>query len=283
MSSRQSEPKGVALITGAAQGIGRAIALRLADDGYDIAVNDLQDMPELDEVIKTIEEKGRRALATPGDVSEELVVIEMIQRTVSTLGSLDVMVANAGIVIPEPFLETSVAAFDKQMAVNARSVMLCYKYAAEQMIAQGRGGRIIGASSMAGKQGVDMLLAYSATKFAVRGMTQSAASSLGKHNITVNAYAPGGVETRILNVFDDFLEPLAGPRAGRDGLIKSSVVGRIGEPEEIAHLVSYLASKEAGFITGQTVRAPLYVSTLSDLHIHRFRSTEVLILTSVLI
>ncbi|KAI0001176.1 NAD(P)-binding protein [Russula vinacea] len=245
--------KGVALVTGAARGIGRGIALRLADDGFDVAVNDLPNTPELDEVIKTIEGKGRRALAIPGDVSDESVVTDMIQRTVTTLGGLDVMVANAGVVILEPFLDTSVAAFDKQMAVNARSVMLCYKHAAKQMIAQGRGGRIIGASSMAGKQANDMLLAYSATKFAVRGMTQSAALALGKHGITVNAYAPGGVETRLLDMFDEFLEPFAGPRAGHNGLLSATAVGRIGETEDIAHLVSYLVSKEAGFITGQTI------------------------------
>ncbi|KAI0002514.1 NAD(P)-binding protein [Russula compacta] len=254
MSSSLSQPnKGVAIVTGAARGIGRAIALRLADDGHDVAVNDLPDTPELDEVIKEIEGKGRRALATPGDVSDESVVIDMIQRTVNTLGSLDVMVANAGMAILEPFLETSVAAFDKQMAVNTRSIMLCYKYAAKQMIAQGRGGRIIGASSMAGKKALDILFTYSATKFAVRGMTQSAALALGKHGITVNAYAPGGVETRLLDAFDEFLEPLAGPRAGRNGLITSTAVGRIGEPEEVAHLVSHLASKGAGYITGQTI------------------------------
>jgi len=253
-SQSQSQPsKGVALVTGAARGIGRAIALRLAEDGYDVAVNDLPGTPELDEVVKMIVDKGRCALATPGDVSEESVVTEMIQSTVKALGSLDVMVANAGVAILVQFLETSVEAFDKQMVVNARSVMLCYKHAAKQMIAQGRGGRIIGASSMAGKQATDLLFAYSATKFAIRGMTQSAALALGKHGITVNAYAPGGVETRLLDVFDDFLEPLAGPRAGRNGLLARTVVGRIGEPDDIAHLVSYLASKEAGFITGQTI------------------------------
>jgi len=164
------------------------------------------------------------------------------------------MVANAALVIMEQFFETSVAAFDKQMAVNARGVMLCYKYAAKQMIDQGRGGRIIGACSMAGKQGADLLLAYTATKFAVRGMTQSSALALAKHGITVNAYAPGGIETRLLDFFDEFLEPLTGgTHSGRDGLLASAPVGRIGDVDEIAHLVSYLASKQAAFITGQTI------------------------------
>ncbi|KAI0292012.1 NAD-binding protein [Russula brevipes] len=242
-SRAHNNSKGVALVTGGARGIGRAIAFRLADDGYDVAVNDLPGTPELEEVVKSIEGKGRRALAAPGDVSEESAVADMVQRTVSALGSLDIMVANAAALVLEPFLETSVASFDMQMAVNARGTMLCYQYAAKQMIAQGRGGRIIGASSMAGKQGVETTFAYSATKFAVRGMTQAAALALGRHGITVNAYAPGGIETRLLDAFDDFLEPLAGPRAGRNGLTASTAVRRIGEPEEVAHLVSYLVSK----------------------------------------
>jgi len=249
----QSQSKGVALVTGASRGIGRAIALRLADDGYDVAVNDLPNMSAIDAVAKEIEGKGRRTITVPGDVSEESVVTGIIQRTVRTLGGLDVMVANAGTVIMESFLSTSVSSFDKQMAVNARGVMLCYKHAAKQMISQGRGGRIIGASSMGGKQATELLFAFTATKYAIRGMTQSAALALGRHKITVNAYAPAGVESRLLDAFDDFLEPLAGPRAGRHGFRTATSLNRLGEPEEVAHLVSYLASKEAGFITGQTL------------------------------
>ncbi|KAH9975422.1 hypothetical protein BGW80DRAFT_1436596 [Lactifluus volemus] len=231
MEPSKSQSKGVALVTGAARGIGRAIALRLADDGFDVAVNDLPNTPELVKLVKEIEAKGRRAIAALGDVSIESAVADMIQQTVGELGSLDVMVANAGIVIIEEFLSTSVEAFDKQMAVNARSVMLCYQHAARQMISQGRGGRIIGASSMAGKQATELLFAYSATKFAIRGMTQSAAAALGKYKITVNAYAPGGIETRL-------------------------PVGRTGQPDEVAQLVSYFASKEAGFVTGQSCATP---------------------------
>lgn len=104
MSSSQSQPnKGVAIVTGAARGIGRAIALRLADDGHDVAVNDLPGTPELDEVIKEIEGKGRRALATPGDVSDESVVIDMIQRTVNILGSLDVVRSTSSYPPSPPF------------------------------------------------------------------------------------------------------------------------------------------------------------------------------------
>jgi len=135
----------VALVTGAARGIGRAIALRLADDGFDVAVNDLPNTPELSEVLEGIQSKGRRSLAVPADVSLESEVVRMIQDVVQELGSLDVMIANAGMMLCRPLLDTTVEEFDRLMAVNVRSVMLCYKYAAKQMIAQGHGGRIIGA------------------------------------------------------------------------------------------------------------------------------------------
>ncbi|KAI9465834.1 hypothetical protein BJY52DRAFT_1242930, partial [Lactarius psammicola] len=143
----------VALVTGAARGIGRAIALRLANDGLDVAVNDRASSPELDGLVREIKSKGRRSLAVPADISLEPEVEKTIRKVVQDLGSLDAMVANAGIVYYEPFLDSTVENFDRLMAVNARGTMLCYKHAGKQMIAQGRGGRIIGACSLAGKQG----------------------------------------------------------------------------------------------------------------------------------
>ncbi|KAH9177649.1 hypothetical protein EDB89DRAFT_1426197 [Lactarius sanguifluus] len=238
----------VALITGAARGIGRAIALRLADDGLDVAVNDRSSSPELDELVREIKGKGRRSLAVPADVSLEPEVENSVRKVVQDLGSLDVMVANAGIVGFEPFLDTTVENFDRLMAVNARGTMLCYKHAAKQMIAQARGGRIIGACSLAGKQAQVSGPAYSVTKFAVRGLTQAAALELGKYGITVNAYAPGIVETPMIAE--------ARGHFGTDGLsrlIASTLVNRIGTPEEIAGLVSYLASNGSGFVTGQSI------------------------------
>ncbi|KAH9006457.1 short chain oxidoreductase [Lactarius hatsudake] len=238
----------VALVTGAARGIGRAIALRLAGDGLDVAVNDISSSPELDELVREIESKGRRSLAVHADVSLEPEVEKSIQKVVQDLGSLDVMVANAAIVTFESFLDTTVESFDRHMAVNARGTMLCYKHAAKQMIAQGRGGRIIGATSQAGKQGISLCTAYSASKFAICGLTQAAAGELGKYGITVNAYSPGVVKTALT----DQLKTLFGPEA-LSALITSSAVNRIGTPEEIAGLVSYLASDGSGFVTGQSI------------------------------
>ncbi|KAI9435571.1 hypothetical protein H4582DRAFT_1817593 [Lactarius indigo] len=195
----------VALVTGAARGIGRTIALRLAEDGFDVAVNDVSGTPELDGLVKEIESKGRRSLGVPADVSLELEVEKMVQTVVQDLGSLDVMVANAGIIAFESFLNITVESFDRLMAVNTRGTMLCYKHAGKQMIAQGRGGRIIAGRSSRSNTNTasNTLPAYSATKFAVRGLTQAAGTSFyrtrsrefGKHGITVNAYSPGLMDT----------------------------------------------------------------------------------------
>ncbi|PSR74402.1 hypothetical protein PHLCEN_2v9910 [Hermanssonia centrifuga] len=168
----------IAFVTGGAQGIGEAIAIRLAEDGLDVAVLDIKGKEEqLQAVAKKVEQLGRRSCWVLGDVTVEQDVKNAVNHVVQILGGLDVMVANAGITLFKPFLETSIEEWGKQLAVNATGTMLCFKIAAEQMIKQGRGGRIIGASSGAGKKGTFCMSAYSASKFAVRGLTQA----VGEH------------------------------------------------------------------------------------------------------
>ncbi|KAH9857615.1 NAD-P-binding protein [Lenzites betulinus] len=240
----------VAIVTGGAQGIGEAIALRFAHDGLDVAVMDLpQKHDQLEEVVKVIEAKGRRALAVVGDVSLEADVAGMVDTTVQKLGRIDVMVANAGTFNNKPILELNVEEFDNVMFVNARSVMLAIKHAGQQMVKQGQGGRIIAASSYAGKQGVINHSAYSASKFAVRGLVQSAALELRQHGITVNGYAPGLIITPFTMHHDDEKNGGPGLTAVKNaGLAATNVKG--GMPSDVAELVSYIAKPEAWYLTG---------------------------------
>ncbi|KAJ7489163.1 NAD-binding protein [Mycena latifolia] len=243
--------KGTALVTGAARGIGKAIALRLADDGFDVAVNDISNnSAALTQLVEEITAKGRASSAHVADVSLEDQVRGMIEQVVNTYGHLEVMVANAGVAEYVPVSEMTTAKWDYIMNVNAKGTFLCYKYAGMQMIKQGNGGRIIGASSIFGKQGSPSNIAYTASKFAVRGLTQAAAVEFGRHAVTVNAYAPGAIDT-------DMLASAVAADIPYDALLdsfkKQSPLGVVGVPADIANLVSFIASKESQYITGQTI------------------------------
>jgi len=249
--------KGVALVTGSGNGIGRAIAIRLANDGYDIALNDLAiNKNNLDATREEInaEYPGRRVCVLVADVSIEEEVKNMVDGAVEALGRLDVMVANAGILRTGSILQTTVNDLDAVLAVNVRGPFLCYKYAAQKMIDQGTRGRIIGASSLAGKKGIEFLSAYCASKFAIRGLTQTAAIEFGKYGINVNAYAPGLIRTAMLDRLQEDVKKYTGDEGGViEPLTKMAAVGHLGTTKDIAALVSYLASPEANFVTGQTI------------------------------
>ncbi|KAI3614195.1 hypothetical protein WG66_000178 [Moniliophthora roreri] len=240
----------VALVTGAAQGIGRAIALQLARDGLDVALNDLQNnLEKLNMVANEIRGMKRRSSVHVADVSKEEEVKNMVAQVVETHGALHVMVANAGIGRYMPILEESVEEFDRVFSVNVRGTFLCYKYAAKQMIAQGEGGRIIGASSLGGKRGSAHLSTYSSTKFAVRGLTQTASKEFGPYGITVNAYAPGAIETDMLEYLEESNAKFVPGTSVRKSMAQASPLGINGEPDDVSGLVSYLVSEKARFIT----------------------------------
>ncbi|KAF8577198.1 NAD(P)-binding protein [Ramaria rubella] len=239
----------VAVITGSARGIGKAIALRLAKDGLNVVVSDISSaLPQLEEVVQEIKKLGVESMAVVCDVTAEADVQKLVDTTVDKLGSLDVMVANAGIIRIGSLIDTKVEEWDLVQTVNARGIFLCYRAAARQMIKQGKGGRIIGASSVAGKRAQGLGCNYSASKFAVRALTQSASAELYPHNITVNAYAPGNIQTAMLDDLSKSAQDL-----GLGEVIKQYANQPTGTPEDIAGLVSYIASEESRFITGQAL------------------------------
>jgi meso-butanediol dehydrogenase/(S,S)-butanediol dehydrogenase/diacetyl reductase len=237
------------MITGAARGIGRAIAARLAADGLAISVADLPGA----ELERTAGELT--ALAVPLDVTDAAAVDAAVAAHVAGLGGLDVMVANAGIAITAPLLETTVADLQRMLDVNVKGVFNCYRAAARQMISQGRGGRLIGAASVASHRGGKWQSAYSASKFAVRGMSQSVAQELAEHGITVNVYSPGVVQTPMWESIDEAMTRRRGTPPGSElaGMVAGIPLGRLETPDDVAGVVSFLASPDAGYLTGQSI------------------------------
>ncbi len=244
----------VAIVTGGARGIGRAIALRLAEDGAAVAVADLNEEGAAG-VAGEISGAGGRALAARVDVTDAQSTQELVARTARELGRLDVMVANAGIIQVKPFLDLTVDDWEGTFAVNVRGVFLSLQAAARQLIQQGEGGRLLATASIAAKMGAPYQAHYQASKSAVVGLVRSAAWELGKHGITVNAYCPGVVDTDMWRYIDTERGKLQGREPGE--LLKEMAgrnpLGRVEVPEDVAPLVSFLASEDSRFITGQAI------------------------------
>ncbi|WP_327838835.1 acetoin reductase [Bacillus salipaludis] len=245
--------KRVALVTGAARGIGRAIALRLARDGFDVAINDLN-KDSLNHVSKEIENLGRSSFSIPADISDRSQVFSMVEQVVQQYGQLDVLVANAGIVQVKPILEITEQDLEKIFRINVFGTLYCMQAAAEQMKKQKR-GKILNASSTSGKRGVEFLGHYAATKFSVIGLTQTAAKELAPYGITVNAYCPGVVGTDMWEEIDrkmsEYLDVPIGDSLKKR--IEGIPLGRVERPEDVANFVSYLASADSNYMTGQAV------------------------------
>ncbi|OJI96483.1 hypothetical protein ASPVEDRAFT_872223 [Aspergillus versicolor CBS 583.65] len=268
-----------AIVTGAARGIGRSIGHRLVQDGYRVAINDIpSSTAEIEELVKElnsiyvkskspVEKSGAppiRAIAIPGDVTSQSDVAAMISKTVSTLGPLHLIVANAGKAPVKSLLDSTAEDITDVFACNFNGVFNCYTEAARQMIAQGdpekifgrQKYKIVGASSIAGFRAFAALGLYSASKFAVRGLTQAMAMELASHHITVNAYAPGIVGTSMWDEVDRMLGHIEGRAPGEtlQHYSKSIALGRTSVPEDVAGLVGgFLASKDSDYVTGQTM------------------------------
>lgn len=234
----------VALVTGAGQGIGRGIALQLAADGFDVAVNDIQQSSaKAEAVAEEIRALGRKATVVLADVTIADQISDAVTAAVEQLGNLSVTVANAGIARAESLLDLPTDAWDRMFAINVRGVFLTYQAAARQYIKQGGGGKIIGAASQVAYRAAGGFAAYSASKFAVRGLTQAAAQEWASHGITVNAYAPGVVDTAIWDTAKEI----------QTSLIASIPAGRLQTPKDVGALVSFLASPNSDYMTGQTL------------------------------
>ena len=260
----------VALVTGAGgqNGIGRAIALRLAKDGADVAVNDLVAKPRegsdwggLPALVAEIEALGRRSLAITADVADAAQVQAMVHRVVDELGSLDIMVTNAGTPAGRdrvPIVELEEEHWDRVLRVNAKGTFLCCQAAARVMIEAKRGGRIITMSSLSGKKGTARFGAYASSKFAVVGLTQALAHELGPHGITVNALCPGVIDTER---YHDIANATRGEDTSTEerlevlfaGAIRATPLGRVGSATDVARVAAFLAGPDSDFITGLAV------------------------------
>ena len=239
-----------AIVTGGGAGIGRAIALRLAQDGIDVAIGDINS-EAAEAVSKEVRDIGRRSIPVVVDVSKPDQVYDMVAQVVEAFEKLDIMVANAGVVKGMPVQDVTEEIWNFTLDVNAKGVFFCDQAAAIEMIKQGHGGRIINASSGAGRRGARNLSAYSASKFAVVGITQSLAGELAPYQITVNAYCPGIVDTAMWAGLDKDLEKIGAQRMSEK--VAGTPLGRVQYPEDVANLVSFLASDDASFITGQAI------------------------------
>ena len=260
----------VALVTGAGgkDGIGRAIALRLAQDGADVAVNDVHDNPRqsadwggLSQTVREIEGLGSKSRGFVADVSVAAQVDDMVRKTVEAFGSIDILVNNAGIRAGRDrvaIVDLEEEVWDKVQRVNAKGTFLCCKFVARTMIDLDRGGKIINISSVVGKFGVARYGAYCASKFAVRGLTQVLAAELAPHRINVNAICPGLTETERLDDMADGLKPDGTSTAAyREELVEQETaktpLGRLAQAGDIAHVAAFLASSESEFLTGLSV------------------------------
>lgn len=242
----------VALVTGAGQGIGRAIALRLAHDGADVAIVDVKD-EKMTAVADEVRAIGRRATAFRADVTRGEDVRAAVDHAEKELGGFDVIVNNAGIASIQPVLEVTAADLDKILKVNVAGVLWGIQAAAKKFKERKQRGKIISASSIAGHEGFPLLGVYSATKFAVRALTQAAAKELATDGITVNAYCPGVVGTDMWVEIDRRMAEITGAEIGANykKFVGGIALGRAQTPEDVAAFVSYLAGPDSDYMTGQ--------------------------------
>ncbi|MEL4071224.1 SDR family NAD(P)-dependent oxidoreductase [Ochrobactrum sp. GPK 3] len=241
-----TEQAKIALVTGASRGIGRAIAIGMAKRGFDVAINDIERQKDaLQEVAQEIEATGRRALIVYADVSSKVDVEAMVKKTADAFGRIDAIVNNAGILIASDVEHLKEEHWDSVLDVNAKGTFLVVQAVLPYMKQQ-KYGRIVNIASIGGKHGAPEQAHYSASKAAVMGFTRVLAQEVGIYGITANCICPGIILTDMGRVnLDDV--------AVRQSWQEKTAMRRIGDPEDVVGPVAFLASDDAGFVTGQSL------------------------------
>lgn len=232
-----------ALVTGASRGIGREIALELARQGANVAVNYSGNEAKAQQVVEEIKAIGRNAIKVKADVANETSVKEMVKEVIGEFGTLDILVNNAGVTRDNLLMRMKEEEFDQVINTNLKGVFVCTKAVTRQMMKQ-KAGQIINVSSIVGVSGNPGQANYVAAKAGVIGLTKTTAKELASRNIRVNAVAPGFISTDMTDALTDEQQA---------GMLDMIPLGKLGKPEEVAKVVRFLASEDASYITGQTI------------------------------
>jgi NAD(P)-dependent dehydrogenase (short-subunit alcohol dehydrogenase family) len=241
------------IVTGSATGIGQAIAVRLAKDGADLLLADIN-LDGIEKLADEIRSRGSLCHSIKVDVTDSRNVQEMVARCLEAYGKIDVAMNNAGVSSMAPVVDLTEKDWDYNMDVNAKGVFLCCQAQMRAMIHQGH-GKIINTASMAAKRGIPLLAHYTASKWAVVGFSKSLALEAAKHGITVNCVCPGFVETGMQAreiAWEAKLRHMTQKQV-RQEYIDLTPLGRLEQPEDVANLVSFLASDDSNFMTGQAI------------------------------
>lgn len=232
-----------AVVTGSGRGLGKAIALKLAQNGANIVLNDILSSDSVDATAEEFKAAGYNVVVTKGDVRSAEDVKAMVKAAVDTFGSLDILINNAGITKDKPMLMMSEEDWDIVLDINLKGAFLCTKAAGKIMLKQ-KSGKIVNIASVAGQYGNNGQANYSASKAGLIGLTKTTAKELGAKGITCNAVAPGLIQSKMTEVL---------PEDIKQNYLKNISLGRFGTPEDVADVVAFLASDDSKYVTGQVI------------------------------